>query len=261
MSSEILRAIIVDDEALARRAVGQQLERHPEVRVLAECATGSDAVRAITAYDPDLVFLDIQMPGGTGFDVVHQISDARRPAIIIVTAYSEYAVKAFDVNAVDYVLKPVEESRFDAALSRARARLRAADSGDAVDRIQAVMQALARVPEEAATRPRRVAISDGEKTFMIPIDEIIRLEADRNYVRVHASHRKILTRSTLAGLMDMLADPRFLRVHRSVVVNGDAIVEIGMAGKGQYVLGMRDGSKVETSYHYRSALAHLLKPR
>ncbi|MFL5527519.1 MAG: LytR/AlgR family response regulator transcription factor [Gemmatimonadaceae bacterium] len=261
MTDDVLRAIIVDDEALARRAVRQQLDRHPEVRVLAECATGAEAVRAITAHDPDLVFLDIQMPGGSGFDVLDRISDAGRPAVVFVTAYSEYAVKAFEVNAVDYVLKPVDDSRFDAALSRVRARLRSAESHDAFDRIRAVVQTLARSPQEGAKRARRIAISDGDKTIMVPIDEIVRLETAGNYVRVHTVRRKILTRATLARVVDMLADSRFLRVHRSAVVNSDAIVEIGMAGKGLYVLGLSDGSKVETSYHYRPAVAQLLRPR
>jgi two-component system LytT family response regulator len=258
----MLRAIIVDDEALARRAVRQQLERHPEVRVLAECATGGEAVRAITAHDPDIVFLDIQMPGGSAFDVIDQIGAGARPAIIFVTAYNQHAIKAFEVNAVDYVLKPIAESRFDDALNRAGARLRSGESHDALDRVEAVVRALSRAPlATISKRPRRIPIDDGEKTILLAVDEILWLEAAGNYVRVHAGRRTILTRGTLTGIAAMLGDPRFIRVHRSSVVNCDAIVEIGMGGKGLYVLTLRDGSKVETSYHYRSAVRELLKPR
>ena len=263
MAEESVTAIIVDDEALARRGLRQQLERHPDVRVLAECVTGAQAMRAIAAHDPDIVFLDIQLPGGSGFDVVNQIGREVRPAIVFVTAYNEHAVKAFEVNAVDYVLKPVDDRRFDDALERARVRLRSGHVSDAPDRIQTILQALA---EAAAAptgpqRPRRITIHDGDRAILLPVNEVDRLEAAGNYVRVHTGRRVILTRGTLQGVIDMLADPRFLRVHRSSVVNSDSIVQIEMAGKGLYVLGLRDGTKVETSYHYRSAISELLKRR
>lgn len=262
MRADWLRAIIVDDEALARRGLRQQLERHQWIRVLEECATGSEAIRAIAAHDPDIVFLDIQMPGGTGLDVVNEIGTGARPVVIFVTAYSEHAVRAFEVNAVDYVLKPVDEARFDEALDRARARLGSGDADDMAERIRAVARTLANAsPRSGSEGTRRVAIDDGDKTLLVRVDEIDWLEAAGNYVRIHAGQRTILTRATLRGLSTLIDDPRFLRVHRSAIVNGDAIVQIEMAGKGLYVLGLRQGSKVETSYHYRSAVAELLKLR
>ncbi len=251
MDADTLRVIIVDDEALARRGLRQQLERHPTIRVIAECATGAEAARAITTHDPDIVFLDIQMPGGGGFDVISEIGSGARPVIVFVTAYSEHAVRAFEVNAVDYVLKPVDEARFDQALARARARLGAAGPETSIERLHAVARAVA----------NRVAIHDGDKTLLVNVDEIDWLEAAGNYVRVHAARRTIVTRGTLQGLFAQLADARFLRVHRSAIVNSDAIVQIETAGKGLYVLGLRDGSKVDTSYHHRSAVAALLKQR
>ena len=251
MAAETLRAVIVDDEALARRGLRQQLERHPTIRVIAECATGAEAARAITTHDPDIVFLDIQMPGGGGFDVIEKIGTGARPVIIFVTAYSEHAVRAFEVNAVDYVLKPVDEARFDQALARARTRLGATGPQTSIERLHAVARAVA----------NRVAIHDGDKTLLVNVDEIDWLEAAGNYVRVHAARRTIVTRGTLQGLAAQLADPRFLRVHRSAIVNSDAIVQIETAGKGLYVLGLRDGTKVDTSYHYRSAVAAMLKQR
>jgi len=251
MDADVLRAIIVDDEALARRGLRQQLERHPTIRVIAECATGGEAARAITTHDPDIVFLDIQMAGGGGFDVINEIGSGTRPVIIFVTAYSEHAVRAFEVNAVDYVLKPVDEARFDQALARARARLGAPSPEDGTVRLQAVARAVA----------NRVAIHDGDKTLLVKVDEIDWLEAAGNYVRVHAARRTIVTRGTLQGLSALIDDARFLRVHRSAIVNSDAVVHIETAGKGLYVLGLRDGSKVDTSYHYRSAVTALLKQR
>jgi len=248
-----MRAIIVDDEPLARRGLRQQLERHPWVRVVAECATGAQAARAIATHDPDIVFLDIQMPGGGGFDVIAEIGAGTRPAIIFVTAYSEHAVRAFEVNAADYVLKPVDEARFDQALTRARARLGTTIPEDNAVRLKAVAHAVGGV--------HRVAIHDGDKTLLVNVHDIDWLEAAGNYVRVHAARRTIVTRGTLQGLSAEIADARFLRVHRSTVVNSDAIVQIETAGKGLYVLGLRDGSKVDTSYHYRSAVSALLKQR
>jgi two-component system LytT family response regulator len=262
--TEALRAIIVDDEALARRGVRQQLERHRSIKVLAECATGVQAVRAISTHDPDIIFLDIQMPGGSGFDVLEQLGKGARPAIIFVTAYSEHAVKAFEVNAVDYVLKPIDDARFDVALERARERLRSGRTENIAERIEAVARALTQVsvfPKTPAKSARRVPIADGERTMLLSVDQIDWLEAAGNYVRIHMARRPILTRGTLSGLAALIDDPRFLRVHRSVIVNSDAVVQIEHLGKGLYALGVRDGSKVETSYYYRQAVAELLEAR
>ncbi|MFL5493037.1 MAG: LytR/AlgR family response regulator transcription factor [Gemmatimonadales bacterium] len=254
--------IIVDDEALARRGLRQHMERHRGIRVLTECATRAEAARAIATHDPDIVFLDIHMSGGSGFDVLDEIGTGVRPVVIFVTAYSEHAVRAFEVNAVDYVLKPVDDARFDQALDRARARLRAGSSANAADRIQAVARALASAAQTSGSKAaRRVAIDDGQKTLLVSVDEIDWLEAAGNYVYVHAGRRKILTRGTLGGLTAMIGDPRFMRVHRSAIVNRDAIVQIETAGKSLYVLGLRGGGRVETSYHYRSAVVDLLPMR
>jgi two-component system, LytTR family, response regulator len=260
MADDALRAIIVDDEEIARRGVRQQLERHPDVKVIAECATGSQGVRVIAAHDPDIVFLDIQMPGGTGFEVVAQVGRGPRPAIIFVTAFDEYAVKAFDVNAVDYLLKPLDPTRFDEALARVRARLRSGEPGDTADGLQAVIRALIDA-HPARASVRTVPVREGDKTILLRIDEVDWIEAAGNYLRIHAGRgrRTIITRATLQGFTDQVNDPRLLRVHRSSVVNTDAIADIQMAGRGLYVLGLRGGEKVETSYHYRAAVAALMK--
>ena len=261
MTGEPLRAIIVDDEVLGRRAVKQQLERHADVKVLAQCATGAEAARAIATLDPDIVFLDIQMPGGSGFDVVREIGPGARPAIVFVTAFDEHAVRAFEVNAVDYLLKPLDPARFDEALRRARSRLDAGTPGDMGERILAALRALAEPPAAPSRpRPRSVPIREGDRTVLVRIDDIDWIEAAGNYLHVHADRgrRRIVTRATLQGFADSLNDPRFLRVHRSAVVNADAVNEVASAGRGMYVLSLRGGGKVETSYHYRSAVGALI---
>jgi two-component system LytT family response regulator len=261
MGTDPLRAIIVDDEVLGRRAVRQQLERHPDVRVLAQCATGAEAARAIATLDPDVVFLDIQMPGGSGFDVVQEIGAGGRPAIIFVTAFDEHAVRAFEVNAVDYLLKPLDPARFDEALRRVRSRLAAGTPGDAGERMAAALRALADARAASPRpRPRSVPVREGDRIVLVRIDEIDWVEAAGNHLHVYAAHgrRRIVTRATLQGFAELLNDPRFLRVHRSAVVNADAVVEVESAGRGMYVLSLRGGGRVETSYHYRSAVSALI---
>lgn len=253
-----LRAIIVDDEPLGRRAIRQQLERHPSVQVVAECETPREAISAIAGYDADVVFLDIQMPLGSGFDVVDAIGDDARPAVVFVTAYDEHAVRAFDVHAVDYLLKPIDDARFDEALSRVRERALRQDAPEIARRLQAVWRDLAAQSHGGVARGSRVAIRDRGKVLFLRSDDIDWLEAEGNYVRVHARRQKILARSTLQQMMERVHDARFVRVHRSAVVNGDAVLRIEPAGKGLYVLILRDGSRLESSYHYRAGVMQLI---
>jgi two-component system, LytTR family, response regulator len=253
-----LRAIIVDDEPLGRRAIRQELERHPEVRVVAECENGKEAIGAIAESDADVVFLDIQMPLGNGFDVVDAIGSAARPIVVFVTAYNEHAVRAFDVHAVDYLLKPIDGARFDEALARVRDRL--TDADDAIARrVQAAVRELAARTLSGSGRGTRITIRDAGKVIFLWTGEIDWLAAEGNYVRVHAGRRDILARTTLQRMIETVNDPRFVRVHRSTVVNGDAISHIEHAGKGLYVLVLRDGSRVESSYHYRNEVMQLIE--
>jgi two-component system LytT family response regulator len=254
-----LTAIIVDDEELGRRAIAQQLERHPAVRVVAECSNSKQAMASIAEYDADVVFLDIQMPLGSGFDVVEMIGSAARPAIVFVTAHDEYAVRAFDVHAVDYLLKPIDDARFDDALSRVRERLRRSDVGDLSRRMQAAWRALSGRSPTGFGKGNRVAIRDSGKVRLLWSGEIDWLEAEGNYVRVHVGRQTILARSTLQQMMETVNDPRFVRVHRSSVANRDAVSHIESAGKGLYILVLRDGSRVESSYHFRSGVMQLIK--
>jgi two-component system LytT family response regulator len=253
-----LRAVIVDDEPLGRRAIRQQLERHPTVRVVAECENTREAIVAIGECRADVVFLDIQMPPGSGFEVVEAIGDRARPVVVFVTAYDEHAVRAFDVHAVDYLLKPIDDARFDDALQRVRQRLTSPDAAEIARGLQAVLRDLSAREITGFGKGKRVTIRDGRNVLFLWTGEIDWLEAEGNYVRVHAGRRKILARSTLQRMVETISDPRFVRVHRSSVVNSDAVSQIEQAGKGLYVLILRDGSRVESSYHYRDGVTHLI---
>lgn len=256
---EALSAVIVDDEPLGRRAIRQQLERHPSVRVVAECENARDAIVAIAERQPDIVFLDIQMPLASGFEVVEAIGDSARPTVVFVTAYSEHAVRAFEVHAADYLLKPIDDARFDDALQRVRQRLTSPEVAEIARGWHAVLRALSARELTAFGKGKRVTIRDGGKVLFLWTGEIDWLEAEGNYVRVHAGRRRILARSTLQRMVETVSDPRFVRVHRSAVVNGDAVSHIEQAGKGLYVLVLRDGSRVESSYHYRSGVMQLIE--
>ena len=252
---DALRAVIVDDEELGRRAIRQQLERYPDVRVVAECANAKEAIDAIAGSRADILFLDIHMPLGNGFDVVEAIVGKERPAVVFVTAYDAHAVQAFDVHAVDYLLKPIDDDRFDAAMARARQRLASADAGAIASGVRAALRDLSAA---ALGRGKRITIRDSGKVLFVWTGEISWLQAEGNYVRVHDVRRRILARSTLQHMMEMIDDGRFVRVHRSCVVNRDAVSHIEPAGKGLYVLVLRDGSRVESSYHYRDGVMALI---
>jgi two-component system LytT family response regulator len=252
-----MRAIIVDDEPLGRRAVQQELQRHPDVSVVAECENVKDAIDAIARWDPDLLFLDIQMPGGDGFDIVEAIAGAARPVVIFLTAYDEYALRAFQVHAVHYILKPIDGPQFDEALSRSRARLR--DPGDtaAAARIREAIRELAAETLRGYGKGRRISVRDAGNVILFWAGEIDWIEAEGNYVRIYAGRRNVLARESLHNMIEKLDDSRFVRVHRSIVVNRDAVSRIEHAGKGTYLLALRDGSKVESSYHYRHEVMRL----
>jgi two-component system LytT family response regulator len=254
---DALRAVIVDDELLGRRAIRQQLERHPPVRVVAECENAAEAIAAITESRPDIVFLDIQMPLGSGFDVVEAIGGGVRPAVVFVTAYDTHAVRAFDVHAVDYLLKPLDDARFDEALARVRQRLTSPDAAAITEAVNAALHDL--TADRGGGRGKRIAIRDGRKVLFAWTGEIHWLEAEGNYVRVHQVGRKLLARSTMQRMMVMIDDPRFVRVHRSAVVNRDAVSQIEHAGKGLYVLVLRDGSRIASSHHYRHGVVAMIQ--
>jgi two-component system LytT family response regulator len=231
------RALIVDDEALARERVRSLLEG-TDVTVIEECTGGREAVDAILEQRPDLVFLDVQMPDLDGFEVLDAVAPEWLPAVIFVTAYDEYAIKAFDVHAIDYLLKPIEPERFRKALARANTR--------------GLLNLL-----DARPIDRLVIRARGKVSFLKP-SEIDWIEADGKHVHLHAGRDTHVVRHTLTGLEQRLASHGFVRVHRSAIVNVDRIKELEPWFHGEYVVILKDGTKLTSSSAHSQALHRII---
>ena len=249
-----IRAIIVDDEPLARDSVRLALQRGGDVEVVAECGDGETAVRAITAHDPDVVFLDIQMPGLSGFDVLERIGVERMPPVIFVTAYDDYALRAFEVHALDYLLKPFDDARFADVLAHARGRLTGDPGGEAARALSGLLRGWAEQRPDARGYAHRLMVEDDERIRFVPVTAVEFLEAERNYVVVHAGGGRHRVRATLAGLLGQLDPRHFVRVHRSTVVNVDHIREVQPWFGGDYVAILRGGQRLKVSRRYRDQL-------
>lgn len=240
-----LRAVIVDDEELARGLLREMLKAHPEVEIAAECANGFEAVKAISETAPDLVFLDVQMPKLDGFEVLELIDPG--PAIVFVTAYDQYAMRAFDAHAVDYLLKPFSAERFERALERARTRVGEARQSPAV---------VASLAREAGDRPQRIVVRDGPRVHVIAIDRLDYVEAQDDYVALHSGGKTYLKQQTIAAVEAALDPARFIRIHRSALVNLERIARIEPYAKDSRIAILSDGTKLPVS---RSGYARLLE--
>ena len=235
-----IRVAIVDDEELARQVLREYLSAHEEIDLIAECANGFEAVKAVAEKKPALVFLDIQMPKLDGFEVLELIGNDA--AVVFVTAHDEHALRAFEVHAVDYLLKPVARERFEAALARAKARL----AGDA--RFPAVAAAdLAAAARPPAQFVERIPVRDGTRVFILPVGKLDYAEAQDDYVALAAEGKKHLKQQTLASLETALDPSRFLRVHRSYIVNVERIVKVEPYAKESHVAVLRDGTQIPVS--------------
>ena len=254
-----LTALIVDDEELARRGIRSRLERAGDITVAQECANGREAVEAIRELSPDLVFLDVQMPGLDGFDVIDAIGTERMPTVIFVTAYDQHALRAFDVHALDYLLKPLDEERFHQALDRARERMSERDASAFGDRLAALLAEVdpeRETPESAESggTDRFVVKSSGRVTF-VDADDIHWIEAAGDYVRLHTAEKTHLLRETMSGMDDRLDADRFLRIHRSTIVNTERIDELRPYGNSEYIVVLEDGTERKLSRTYRDDLS------
>ena len=249
-----LRVLIVDDEPLARRRVSLFLAPEPDVEVVGECGDGEEAVRAIDALAPDVVFLDVQMPEMDGFEVLAALPPGREPTVVFVTAYDEFALRAFNANAADYLLKPYGEDRFRAALDRARARVGPAGQAEVSRQIQSLLATL----HAERQYPERLVVRVGPKIQFVRVRDVDWVEAEGNYVCVHARGREHLLRETLTHLAERLPPDRFLRVHRSAVVNVDRIREVVPMTKGTYQLRLEDGSALTSTATYRDGIQALI---
>ncbi len=247
MTETKLTAIIVDDEELARAVLREMLSHHPEVELIAECANGFEAVKAVTERKPDLLFLDIQMPKLDGFEVLELIGSDM--AIVFATAYDQYALKAFDVHAVDYLLKPYGADRFEAALVRAKERAR--ENKPAPAPPPAELRSAATPPGQYADR---IVVRDGTNVHIIPTAKLDFVEAQDDYIALASKGSKHLKQQTISSIETLLDPKQFLRIHRSYIVNLDRVAKVEPYGKDSRVAILQDGTKLPVS---RSGYARL----
>jgi two-component system LytT family response regulator len=234
-----LRALLVDDEMLARLAVRQALAAHADVDVVGECGNVHEARQAIAALAPDLLFLDIQMPGGDGFRLLRDAHPADAlPLVVFTTAFAEHALRAFDANAMDYVLKPIDQMRFDQAMNRVRKHWHG-------------LQAHRHPVEGGGNYLKRISVQVAEHSSLIAVADIDWIRADDNYVRIHVGAHTYLHRETLRRLCGLLDPNHFLRIHRSIVVNMDRIREVHTLFQGHAEVVLHDGTRLDMSRRFR----------
>lgn len=249
-----IRALIADDESLARERVRELLAEESDIELVAECADGREAVQAIQHHTPDLLFLDIEMPELDGFQVLKSVSKEHMPAVIFITAYDRYAIKAFEEHALDYLLKPFDKARFASAVSRARTRLEQEKNGTLSSRLVALLQQVDAQPKLID----RLAIKSRGRVVFLRTEEIEWIEAAGNYVEVHAGKDCHLIRDTLNSFEEKLDSRKFMRIHRSCMVNLEFLKELQPGLAGEYVVVMRDGRQLTLSRGYRDKVQQLI---
>jgi two-component system LytT family response regulator len=236
-----MKALIIDDEELARAVVREHLVAHPDVQVAAECANGFEALKSAAQFQPDLIFLDIQMPKLDGFEVLELLeAEGKRPAVVFVTAYDQHALRAFEAHAVDYLLKPFSKERFDAALAKARA-LHAAQSTPPAQALELAATARQGRPLE------RIVVKDGPKVTVVHLDRLDWIQAQDDYVLLRTEGRNLLKQQTLAHLETQLDSSRFIRIHRSYILNLDRLVRVEQDSKEHRDAILRDGTRLPVS--------------
>lgn len=250
------RVLLVDDEPLARERVRKLLEQEPEIELIGECSDGASAVQMIQKEAPDLVFLDVQMPELSGFEVVQQVGAEKVPAIVFITAHDQFALKAFEVHAVDYLLKPFDKERFKVALRRAIDQVQRRQAGELSQRLTALL-ADVRAPGQPKHLERLAVKSSGRVVF-VKVDEIDWIEASDNYVSLHVGNDEHLHRETMSSLETQLPAAKFMRISRSTIVNLDRVKELQPLFHGEYAVILRNGKRLTLSRSYRDKLDQLM---
>ncbi len=250
-----IRTCIVDDEPLARDRIRALLSLEPDIEVVAECADGGEAIRVIRDQRPDLVFLDVQMPVVDGFGVLRSLDGDTPPAVVFVTAYDQYALQAFDVHALDYLLKPFNGRRFKRAVQRARQELLKEGQTPVVS--ERLLSLLEHLRQDKRPQERLVLKTAGRVTFL-KVDEIDWIEAEGNYVRLHVGPVSHLLRETMKGIEARLDGERFIRIHRSTIVNTDRIKELQPLFHGEYAVTLQDGTRLTASRGPENKLRKIL---
>jgi two-component system, LytTR family, response regulator len=246
---------IVDDEPLARRKIRRLLARDNQVEVISECGNGKDAIAAIRELSPDLLFLDVQMPEIDGFDVLESIEPAAMPLVIFVTAYDQYALRAFEVSAVDYLVKPFDRSRFEKALQRAKSRLATERRSDLSRQTLDLLEEL----KARSSHIERLVIKSGGRAFFLKTEEIDWIEAEGKYVRVHVGKESYLLREAIGSMEAQLDARKFPRIHRSTIVNIDQVRELQPWFHNEYRVILKDGTELMLSRSCRKRLGELLR--
>jgi two-component system, LytTR family, response regulator len=255
---------IVDDEPLAREGMRALVELDPDLEIVAVCANGREAIRALQTTTTDILLLDVQMPKLSGFDVLEAVGVAHAPAVVFVTAYDSYAIRAFDANAVDYVVKPYRDARFTQALQRAKRAVDRRDlerSRDALARVIGAVKANSNSSRQPNAYATRVVVKSAGVAWYIPVDEIEWIEGADYYARVHAEGRRLLTRESLQRFVQTLDPSRFARVHRSAIVNVERVRAVRTDRTDRMWVVLQGDSQVPLSRSYRSALEALLAQR
>jgi two-component system LytT family response regulator len=241
---------IVDDEPLAVERMRRLLAEEPDIQVVAECSNGADAVAAIRNQAPDLVFLDVQMPGLDGFGVVEQVGPAAMPATIFATAFEEHALQAFDSSALDYLLKPFDPDRFARALDRARRFLRQQNREELEAKLTSMLGGLKRAPRYLD----RFVVRYGRRILFVDAAQVDRIEADGNYAAIHVGKQVHLLREALSRLEEQLDPAAFVRIHRSHIIAVDRVRQLESIVQGEYVVTLKDGTRLVSSRSYRERL-------
>lgn len=249
----MIKAAIVDDEALARERLRSLLSEHSDIEIAGEFVNGAEALRHLVEMEPDLLFLDVQMPGMDGFTMLQALPEDARPAVIFVTAFDEHAIRAFEVDALDYLLKPFTKERFGRALERARAR---AGAGGLREYRKQLSRALKRVAP--LNRFDRIPLKDERGTTLVRIDDVDWAESESNYVRVHAGGIHARLRETMEVFCERFPEDRFIRIHRSMLVNLDRIARVEAWTHGEYIVVLQNGTKLKSGRAYSAALRNLL---
>lgn len=264
-----IRALIVDDEPAARDAIRSLLAGDADIRIVGECADGRTALRAIASTAPELLFLDVQMPEMDGFTMLRQVDPARLPVVVFVTAFDQYALRAFDVHATDYLLKPFDDERFREAVARAKHSVRAGQIGRLSEELRALLDGVAPAGTGANASPaplpgpggpylKRLVIKSGGRVTLLNVRDIDWIEAEGDYVKIHVGKAWHLLRETMKRLEAQFDPARFVRIHRSTIVNVERIKELQPYFRGEYVVILQDGKSLKLSRGYKEHLETVL---
>ena len=249
-----IKTLIVDDEPLARSRINSLLQKEPDIEIIGECSNGKEAVKTIKSAQPDLVFLDIQMPEMDGFGVLEALKGEKLPIIVFITAFDQHALRAFELHAVDYLLKPFDQDRFSEMLNHVRTQVQQVKESGLSQQIQALLDDR----NNQDTYLKRFAVKTSDKVFFVRTDDITWIEAAGNYVNLHVGKDAHLIRDTMSGVAGRLDPEKFIRIHRSTIVNIESIKELQPWFHGEYVVVLEDATQLRLSRNHRAKMQALL---